>query len=122
MKIYQKLVEREESLAVIGLGYVGLPIALAFAKKIKVVGFDINSERVAMMQNQVDPSNELESSDFEGCDISFTNKIEDLKASKFFIVAVPTPIDSSKEPNIKPLISASETVGKVLKKRRLCGI
>ena len=116
MKIYQKLVEKEESLAVIGLGYVGLPIALEFAKKIKVIGFDINSERVAMMQNHVDPSNELESSDFEGCDISFTSKIEDLKAAKFFIVAVPTPIDSSKEPNIKPLISASKTVGRVLKK------
>lgn len=116
MKIYKKLVEKEESLAVIGLGYVGLPIALEFAKKIKVIGFDINSERVAMMQNHVDPSNELESSDFEGCDISFTSKIEDLKAVKFFIVAVPTPIDSSKEPNIKPLISASETVGRVLKK------
>ena len=69
-----------------------------------------------MMQNQVDPSNELESSDFEGCDISFTSKLEDLKAVKFFIVAVPTPIDSSKEPNIKPLISASETVGKYLKR------
>ena len=80
MKIYQKLVEKEESLAVIGLGYVGLPIALEFAKKIKVIGFDINSERVEMMQNHVDPSNELESSDFEGCDISFTSKIEDLKA------------------------------------------
>ena len=119
MKIYQKLVEKEESLAVIGLGYVGLPIALEFAKKIKVVGFDINPERVTMMQNQVDPSNELESSDFEGCDISFTSKIEDLKAVKFFIVAVPTPIDSSKEPNIKPLISASETVGKYLKKEIL---
>ena len=85
MKIYQKLVEKEESLAVIGLGYVGLPIALEFAKKIKVVGFDINPDRVAMMQNQVDPSNELESSDFEGCDISFTSKIEDLKAVNFLL-------------------------------------
>jgi UDP-N-acetyl-D-galactosamine dehydrogenase len=69
-----------------------------------------------MMQNNIDPSNELESDDFDGCDISFTNQIEDLSDVKFFIVAVPTPIDVNKKPNIKPLISASETVGKVLKK------
>ena len=69
-----------------------------------------------MMQNHVDPSNELTSSDFEGCDITFTSNLEDLGNVKFFVVAVPTPIDSSKEPNIRPLISASETVGKVLKK------
>ena len=116
MKIYQNLFEKKDTLAVIGLGYVGLPIALEFAKKIKVVGFDINPDRVKMMQNHVDPSNELTSSDFEGCDITFTSNLEDLGNVKFFVVAVPTPIDSSKEPNIRPLISASETVGKVLKK------
>ena len=116
MKIYQNLVDKKDTLAVIGLGYVGLPIALEFAKKIKVVGFDINPDRVTMMQNHVDPSNELTSSDFEGCDITFTSNLEDLRNVKFFVVAVPTPIDSSKEPNIRPLISASETVGKVLKK------
>ena len=115
MKIYDKLLQKEEKLAVVGLGYVGLPIALEFAKKIKVVGFDINPERVALMRKNIDPSNELESSDFDGCDITFTNELEDLKDVKFFIVAVPTPIDQSKEPNIKPLLSASETVGKVLK-------
>jgi UDP-N-acetyl-D-galactosamine dehydrogenase len=116
MKIYNKLINKEEKLAVVGLGYVGLPIALEFAKKIKVIGFDISAERVEMMQNNIDPSNELESDDFDGCDISFTNQIEDLSDVKFFIVAVPTPIDVNKKPNIKPLISASETVGKVLKK------
>ena len=115
MKIYDKLLQKEEKLAVVGLGYVGLPIALEFAKKIKVVGFDINPERVALMRKNIDPSNELESSDFDGCDITFTNELKDLKDVKFFIVAVPTPIDQSKEPNIKPLLSASETVGKVLK-------
>ncbi|MEC9159645.1 MAG: nucleotide sugar dehydrogenase, partial [Bacteroidota bacterium] len=114
--MYQNLVDKKDTLAVIGLGYVGLPIALEFAKKIKVVGFDINPDRVKMMQNHVDPSNELTSSDFEGCDITFTSNLEDLGNVKFFVVAVPTPIDSSKEPNIRPLISASETVGKVLKK------
>ena len=116
MKIYDQLVDQKAELAVIGLGYVGLPIALEFAKKIKVIGFDINPSRVEMMQNNIDPSNELVSSDFDGCDIKFTNKLEDLKNVKFFVVAVPTPIDQSKEPNIKPLLSASKTVGQVLKK------
>jgi UDP-N-acetyl-D-galactosamine dehydrogenase len=113
--IYNRLVNKEAKLAVIGLGYVGLPIALEFARKIKVVGFDINEDRVALMKNNIDPSNELVASDFEGCDISFTHNIEDLKEVQFFIVAVPTPIDQSKEPNIRPLIGATNTVGKVLK-------
>lgn len=116
MNIYDKLVNKETKLALIGLGYVGLPIALEFAKKIKVVGFDINQKRVDMMKNQIDPSDELVASDFEGCDIEFTTDIEDLKECTFFIVAVPTPIDESKEPNIKPLLGASTAVGKALKK------
>ena len=116
MKIYDQLVNKEEKLAVIGLGYVGLPIALEFAKKIKVVGFDISSDRVEMMQNNIDPSDELEESDFKDCDIFFTSNLEDLKDVKFFIVAVPTPIDENKKPNINPLISASKTVGNVLKR------
>ena len=116
MKIYDKLIAKEEKIAVVGLGYVGLPIALEFAKITNVIGFDINPERVSMMKNKIDPSNELVSTDFDNCSIEFTHKIEDLKEAKFFVVAVPTPIDPSKEPNIKPLISASETIGKVLKK------
>ena len=114
--IYEKLVNKETKLAVIGLGYVGLPIALEFARKIDVIGFDINEKRVEMMKNNIDPSNELEASDFEGCSIEFTASIDDLKAATFFIVAVPTPIDSSKMPDLKPLIGASTTVGKALKK------
>ncbi|MGY8952387.1 MAG: nucleotide sugar dehydrogenase [Flavobacteriales bacterium] len=111
-----KLINKEEKLAVIGLGYVGLPIALEFARKIKVVGFDINAERVDMMKNHIDPSEELEASDFEGCDIQFTASIDDLKDVKFFIVAVPTPIDEYNQPNLRPLLGASATVGKVLSK------
>lgn len=114
--IYEKLVNKETKLAVIGLGYVGLPIALEFARKISVIGFDINAKRVDMMQNNIDPSEELEASAFEGCDISFTANLEDLKEATFFIVAVPTPIDSGKMPDLKPLIGASTTVGKALKK------
>ncbi len=116
MNIYDKLVNKETKLALIGLGYVGLPIALEFAKKIKVVGFDINQKRVDLMKNNIDPSDELVASDFEDCDIEFTADVDDLKECTFFIVAVPTPIDESKEPNIQPLLGASTTVGKALKK------
>ncbi|MBL4624082.1 MAG: nucleotide sugar dehydrogenase [Flavobacteriales bacterium] len=114
--MYDKLINKETKLVVIGLGYVGLPIALEFAKKISVIGFDINESRVEMMKNKVDPSEELSASDFEDCDIHFTANIDDLKEATFFIVAVPTPIDESNLPNLTPLISASKTVGQVLKK------
>ncbi len=114
--IYEKIKQKDTCLAVIGLGYVGLPIALEFAKKIKVVGFDINAARVAMMKKNIDPSGELEAKDFEGTDIEFTSTIEDLKKVTFFIVAVPTPIDEFNLPDLRPLLSASQTVGKVLKK------
>ncbi|MCB0477794.1 MAG: nucleotide sugar dehydrogenase [Crocinitomicaceae bacterium] len=114
--IYDQIVNKETKIALIGLGYVGLPIALEFARKCSVIGFDINEQRVEMMRKGIDPSNELEKEEFEGCDIHFTANIDDLKEATFFIVAVPTPIDSSNEPNLKPLISASTTVGKALKK------
>ena len=114
--IYNKLINKEAKLAVIGLGYVGLPIALEFAKQIKVVGFDINQERVDLMNNKIDPSNELDASAFENSDILFTANLDDLKDVEFFIVAVPTPIDDANLPNLKPLLGASSTVGKALKK------
>lgn len=114
--IYNKLIHKEAKLAVIGLGYVGLPIALEFARKIKVVGFDINQDRIDLMKKNIDPSNELIASDFEGCDIQFSCSLEDLKDVNFYIVAVPTPIDGTNLPNLKPLLGASATVGKVLKK------
>lgn len=116
MGIYQELVDKKEKIAVIGLGYVGLPIALALAKKVGVIGFDISKERVDLMKESIDPSEELPASEFENSDIQFTAKIEDLKAAKFYIVAVPTPIDQHNLPDLKPLISASTTVGKVIKK------
>jgi UDP-N-acetyl-D-galactosamine dehydrogenase len=113
--MYDKLVQKEATLAVIGLGYVGLPIALEFAKKVKVIGFDIHAGRVEMMRNHVDPSGELEAEAFEGCDITFTHELDVLREASFLIVAVPTPIDNYALPDLKPLISASTTVGKVLK-------
>ena len=111
-----KILNKEAKIALIGLGYVGLPIALAFAKKVKVIGFDINEERVKMMQNKLDPSQELDSKEFEGCDIEFTTSIDVLRQANFFIVAVPTPIDEHNLPDLKPLLGASRSVGKALKK------
>ncbi len=116
MSIYNNILKKESTIAVIGLGYVGLPIALAFAKKVKVIGFDINEARVKLMQKGIDPSNELVKDDFKDSDITFTYKLEDLKKANFFIVAVPTPIDEHNLPDLKPLLGASNTVGKVLKK------
>lgn len=113
--MYQKIVNKETKVALIGLGYVGLPIALAFARKVSVIGFDINEKRLEMMRNGVDPSEELEASDFEGCDITFTSSIEELKQASFFIVAVPTPIDDHNLPDLRPLIGASKSVGAALK-------
>lgn len=113
---YQDLIDKKETLAVIGLGYVGLPIALEFAKKIKVIGFDINAKRVEMMRNKIDPSQEMDADAFENCDIEFTNNLEDLKRAAFYIVAVPTPVDEHNVPDLVPVKRASETIGKVIKK------
>ncbi len=114
--IYEQLLRKEKKLAVIGLGYVGLPIALAFARKISVIGFDINSQRVDLMRKGIDPSKELSAADFEDCDIEFTNSMDILRQASFFIVAVPTPVDEHNVPNLIPILKAAETVGHVLKK------
>ncbi|MFO0414234.1 MAG: nucleotide sugar dehydrogenase [Bacteroidota bacterium] len=114
--MYQQLIKKEKKLAVIGLGYVGLPIALEFAKKISVIGFDINPQRIELMKQGIDPSNELSFSDFEGCDIVFTDSLEVLREASFFIVAVPTPVDEHNIPDLIPVTKASETIGKVVKK------
>lgn len=114
--IFNQLTENKTSLAVIGLGYVGLPVALELSKKVKVIGFDIKPERINLLNNKIDPSNELTASDFEGCNISFTSAVSDLKEAQFFIVAVPTPIDEFNQPDLNALLSASTIIGKNLKK------
>lgn len=114
--MYQELIDKKAKLAVIGLGYVGLPIALEFARKLSVIGFDINAKRVEMMKQGIDPSNELEKEAFDGCDITFTNSLDVLREAKFFIVAVPTPVDEHNVPDLIPVQRASETIGKVIKK------
>jgi UDP-N-acetyl-D-glucosamine/UDP-N-acetyl-D-galactosamine dehydrogenase len=114
--MYKELVGKEKKLAVIGLGYVGLPIALEFAKKISVIGFDINQNRIELMKQGIDPSNELDKEAFEDCNIVFTNSLDVLREANFFIVAVPTPVDEHNVPDLIPVEKASQTVGKVIKK------
>lgn len=114
--MYKDLIAKKEKLAVIGLGYVGLPIALEFAKKLSVIGFDINPKRVEMMRNGIDPSKELSKEDFDNTDIVFTDSLDVLREAKFFIVAVPTPVDEHNVPDLIPVQKASETIGKVIKK------
>ena len=113
--MYDKLINKEAKLALVGLGYVGLPIALEFAKKISVIGFDINEERLAKMRKHIDPSEELGTEDFENSDIEFTSSIDVLRKASFFVVAVPTPIDRFNQPDLTPLLAATRTVGKALK-------
>ena len=114
--MYESLLNKHSKIGIIGLGYVGLPIALAFARKVSVIGFDINESRVALMKQGIDPSNELSQKDFENCDIQFTNQLDDLNEVGFFIVAVPTPVDAHNVPDLTPVKKASETIGKVVKK------
>ncbi len=113
--MYQALQEKKKAIGVIGLGYVGLPIALAFAKKFRVIGFDINEARIEAMKRQQDPSHELPPEAFDGCDIHFTSNPEELKRAHFFVVAVPTDVDAHKVPDLTPLKKASATVGRALK-------
>ena len=116
MGIYKDLKVKKSKLSLIGLGYVGLPIALAFAKKISVIGFDINEGRIKLMKKKVDPSEELGKEEFDNSDILFTSSLDDLRKADFHIVAVPTPIDKDNMPDLSPLVAATKTVGKVLKK------
>src|SRR5689334_17328001 len=116
MLIYSDLLDKKAKLAVIGLGYVGLPIALEFAASISVIGFDINEKRVDLMKQGIDPSRELPVDAFFNKDIVFTSDLEELAQAKFFVVAVPTPLDDHKVPELGPLIKASETNRKVVKK------
>lgn len=102
--------------AVIGLGYVGLPVAVAFGKNFKTIGFDVNEQRINSLKDGIDVTGEVEPEDLKSADVLYTNNYEELKEADFFIVAVPTPIDDSNQPNLTAMKRASESVGKVLKK------
>ncbi|MEL6635825.1 MAG: nucleotide sugar dehydrogenase [Bacteroidota bacterium] len=113
---YEQLLHKQKTIAVVGLGYVGLPLALEFAKKFRVIGFDINEERIQQMQAGSDPSQELPNSVFRDKDIRFTTNPDDLAEAHFYAVAVPTPVDSHKVPDLKHVLNASRLVGQYLKK------
>ncbi|TAH25407.1 MAG: nucleotide sugar dehydrogenase [Cytophagales bacterium] len=114
--LYQQLLNKSTTITIIGLGYVGLPLALAFAKYFRVVAYDINESRIAQLKQNIDPSREIASSQFLEKDIFFTSNPDDIAASKIYIITVPTPIDVYNLPDLQPLKSASNEVGKVLKK------
>lgn len=113
--MYRRLLNRETKVSVTGLGYVGLPIALEFARRVGVVGYDIRKEHIEILKKGIDPNQEVPADAFQGTDIRFTSNPEDLAEASFHIVAVPTPIDDHNLPDIAPLILACETIGKVLK-------
>ncbi|CAD2079255.1 nucleotide sugar dehydrogenase [Phocicoccus pinnipedialis] len=104
------------NIGVIGLGYVGLPMAVSFGKKQPVTGFDINKKRIQELKSGYDRTNEVEFSELQKADLTFTDNLEDLTNDDFLIVAVPTPINENNQPDLTPLLKASETVGKILKK------
>jgi UDP-N-acetyl-D-galactosamine dehydrogenase len=112
--MHNKLINKEIKMAVVGLGYVGLPLALEFAKHLSVIGYDIKERNLEMLRNRIDPSGELGSQSFEDRDIIYTSNPEDLKQANFFIVAVPTPIDKYNKPDLHPLLSATEVVAKAI--------
>lgn len=114
--MFEDLKNKKKKLSVIGLGYVGLPVALAFAKKFSVIGFDINEHRIDLIKKGIDPSEELEPADFEHTDIHFTAQPADLQQAHFHVIAVPTPVDQHKVPDLTYLRSASKLVGQYLKK------
>lgn len=114
--VYQRLCDKEARIALVGLGYVGLPIALEFAKHFNVIGFDINATRIEMMQNAEDPSGELESIAFQNKDIIFTSSEQELSKAQVIIIAVPTPVSKDKIPNLRPVSMACRTIGNALNK------
>ena len=114
--MFEALRNKEKKIAIVGLGYVGLPLAMGFADKLSVIGYDINEERLAKLREGIDPNGELASSQLVGKDIEFTSSADKLREASFYIIAVPTPIDQHNEPDLTPLLTATRTVASVLKK------
>lgn len=115
MSIVQDLFDKKAKIAVLGLGYVGLPLALEFAKTFSVIGFDIDPDRVEKLKNKIDPSGLIREDAFVAGDISFVSDSRQIDSASFFIVAVPTPVDAFNVPDLQPLLDASHIIGSVLK-------
>ncbi len=116
MELYEKLINGQERISVIGLGYVGMPIAVAFARKVNVIGFDINKEKIEIYKSGIDPTNEVGNEAIKQTALEFTHDETRLREARFHIIAVPTPINSDKTPNLTPVVDASTIVGRNLTK------
>ena len=116
MSLYKRITKKEEKIAVVGLGYVGMPIAVAFAKKVDVIGFDLNKKKIQLCKSGIDPTNEVGNDEIKKTTVEFTADETKLREAKFHIVAVPTPINSDKTPDLSPVEGASRTVGRNLTK------
>lgn len=112
--MYTRLINKEAKIALMGLGYVGLPIAMEFAKHLSVIGFDVNEERLEKLRKGIDPCGELDMNSFTDRDIVFTSSLDVLREASFFVIAVPTPVDCHNEPDLSPLREATRMVGEVL--------
>lgn len=112
--LYDRLVSRKEKISVVGLGYVGMPIAVAFAKKLDVIGFDLNDQKIRLYKSGIDPTNEVGDAEVKSTTVIFTSDAKELNIAKFHIVAVPTPINDDYTPNLEPIKSASKILGKNL--------
>ena len=116
MNLYEKIVNREEKISLVGLGYVGMPIAVAFAKKVEVIGFDNNAAKIELYKNGIDPTNEVGNDVIANTTVHFTSDETMLRQAKFHIVAVPTPVNNDHTPDLTPVESASRIVGRNLTK------
>lgn len=116
MNLYEKIKRKEEKISLVGLGYVGMPIAVSFAKKVEVIGFDINEEKIELYKKGIDPTKEVGDDEIKETTVEFTADESKLKEAKFHIVTVPTPVNSDRTPDLRPVESASRTVGRNLTK------
>ncbi len=116
MELYDKIINKEANIAVIGLGYVGLPLAVAFADKVNTIGFDINEEKIADYKSGIDPTEEVGEEKIKATALQFTSEEKDLQKAGFIIVAVPTPVNGDETPDLNPVVGASKIVGRNLSK------
>jgi len=117
MSLYEKIIKKEEKLSLVGLGYVGMPIAVAFANKgVEVIGFDLNKAKIELYKNGIDPTKEVGDEAIKNTTVFFTSDEKDLQKAKFHIVAVPTPVNTDHTPDLTPVVGASEIVGRNLTK------
>ena len=116
MMLYDQIVKGEEKISLVGLGYVGMPIAVAFSRKVKVIGFDLNSKKIALYKGGIDPTNEVGNEAISACTVDFTDDPARLQEAKFIIVAVPTPVNDDHTPDLTPVEGASRIIGRNLQK------